>query len=75
MRWGDGRTYCLASILGEVVGRDEVPSHTLVETGIAMVSSINHRVLEATRVLEVQMKLTILAAIGRCSTGTNVCLE
>lgn len=40
-----------------------------------MVGSINDCVLETTGVLEVQVDLAVLAAVGRDGSGTNVCLE
>jgi hypothetical protein len=67
--------YSLACILGEVVGSDKAPSHTLIETGPSVVGSVEDGVLEATGVLEVQVELAVLAAVGRDGAGADVGLE
>lgn len=70
-----GRTYSLASILGEVVGRDEAPSHTVIQTRPAVVGGIDNGVLEAAGVLEVQVELAVLGLLRRGDAGANVRLE
>jgi hypothetical protein len=57
------RSLRLAGILGEVVGCDEASGYTLVETRPSVVGGIYDGVLEASRVLEVEVELAVLAAV------------
>lgn len=68
-------SYGLASILGEVVGRDEASGYAVIKTRPAVVGSIENGVLETTGVLQVQVQLAVLAAVGRDGAGADVRLE
>lgn len=68
-------TYGLAGILGEVVCRDEATSDAFVKTSPAVVGGLDHGILEAAWVLEVQVKLAVLAAVCGCGARANVGLE
>jgi hypothetical protein len=72
---GSWLTYGGTGVLREVVSGDETTSDTFVETGPAVVGSINHGVLETTRVCEVQVQLAVLALVGSDAAGANVGLE
>ena len=67
--------YGLASILREVVAGEELAGHASVHAGPAVVRSFNNGILEATRVLQVQMKLTVLGVICLSGAWADVCLE
>jgi hypothetical protein len=53
----------LAGILGEVVGCDEASGYAFVETRPSVVGGIYDGVLEASRVLEVEVELAVLATV------------
>jgi hypothetical protein len=57
------RSLRLAGILGEVVGCDEASGHAFVETRPSVVGGIYDGVLEASRVLEVEVELAVLATV------------
>lgn len=65
-RW----TY-LVSLAREVVSRLEHSSDTLVNGGITTVIGTEHRVLEASRVLDINVKLAVLALLGDGDTRAN----
>jgi hypothetical protein len=69
---GGGR---LRSILGEVVGCDERSGNAGVQACEAVVCCVNNSVLEASRVLQVQMKLAVLGMIRSLCSRANVGLE
>jgi len=62
---GHARGLCLASVLREVVGRDEAAGYAFVEARPAVVGGVYDSVLETTRVLQVQVELAVLAAVWR----------
>jgi hypothetical protein len=62
-------THRLSSFLGEVIGRDEASSHAFVKTRPTVVGSVYDRVLETTRILEVQVQLAVLGAV--CGSGAR----
>jgi hypothetical protein len=72
---GEEGTHGLAGVLREVVRRDEAPSHTCVEARPPVVSRVHDGVLEAARVLEVEVELAVLGAVGGDGAGTGVGLE
>ena len=76
--YGDGRggvSYSLARVLGKVVARHERARHALVETRPAVVRGVNDGVLEATRILEVEVQLALLGVVGLLGPGADVGLE
>lgn len=72
---GKGGTYSRARVLGEVVGGEEGAGYAIVETSPAVVCCVDDGVLEATGILEVQVQLAVLAAVGGHSAGARVGLE
>ena len=60
---GHTRGLRLASVLREVVGRDEGPGYAFIEARPAVVGGVYHGVLEAAGVLQVQVELAVLAAV------------
>jgi hypothetical protein len=74
-RRGGTGTYGLAGVLGEVVGRDEVSCHAVVETRVAVVGGVHDGVLEAAGVNEVQVELAVLGLVGGVGAGADVRLE
>jgi hypothetical protein len=71
LRW----TYSLSGFLGEVVGGEESAGDAGVETGEAVVGGVDNGILEATRVLQVQVELAVLGVVGGLSARANVGLE
>lgn len=67
--------YGLSGFLGEVVSGDEAARHTVIETRPAVVGGVDDGVLEAARVLEVQVQLAVLGAVGRGGARADVGLE
>lgn len=73
---GKGRaSYGGARVLREVVGGQEGAGDAFVQTGPAVVGGVDDGVLESTGVLEVQVDLAVLAAVGGNGAGANVGLE
>jgi hypothetical protein len=69
------RTYGLAGVLREVVGRDEVSCHAVVKPRVAVVGGVHDGVLEAAGVNEVQVELAVLGLVGGVGAGADVRLE
>lgn len=65
-----GMTY-LSSLTREVVGGLEGTSNALLDGRVAAVISRKDGVLEAARVLKVNVKLAVLALLGNGDTGAN----
>jgi hypothetical protein len=67
--------YSLPGILREVVRRHECACNALVETRPAVVRCVYDRVLEATRVLEVEVQLAGARVVCLSGAGADVGLE
>lgn len=62
-------------ILGEVVGAQERARDAGVKLGVAVVGAVEHGELEATGVVERQVELAVLGAVGDNSSWADVGLE
>ena len=74
----DGKGTCLISLSREVVGRLEGAGDALLDGSIATVVGAEDGVLEASRVLELDVELAVLALLGDGNGGANggnVCVE
>lgn len=69
------RTYCSASILGEVVRRDEAACYAGVHACPSVICGGDDGILEAARVVEGQVKLAVLAVVGWGGVRADVSLE
>jgi len=69
------RGLCGACILREVVGCDEGTSYAFVEARPAVVGCIDNGILETAWVLEVEVELAVLGAVGGSCAGADVGLE
>jgi hypothetical protein len=65
----------LAGVLAEVVGRDEVSGYAFVEARPPVVGCVYDGVLETAGVLEVEVQLAVLGAVGGGGAWADVCLE
>lgn len=65
----------LARVLAEVVRRDEAACYAFVQPRPPVVRCVYHGVLEATRVLEVEVQLAVFGAVGGSRAGPDVGLE
>ena len=74
-RHGHARRLRLAGVLAEVVRRDEAAGYAGVETCPAVVGGFDNGVLETAGVLEVQVQLAVLGAVGGRSAGADIGLE
>lgn len=70
-----GAAYSLASILGEEVRRDESAGDALIQARPAVVGRVDDGVLEAARVLEVEVQLAVLGVVGGLGARADVGLE
>ena len=61
--------------MAEVVGRDEASGDALIKASPAVVGGVDDGVLEASRVLQVEVKLAVLGAVGGAGAGTDVGLK
>jgi len=64
-----------ACILREVVGCDEGSSYAFVQARPAMVGCVNDGILETTWILEIEVELAVLRAVGGGCAGADVGLE
>lgn len=64
-----------ACVLREVVARDEGPGYAVIEARPAVVGCVDDGVLEAARVLEVEVELAVFGVVGGGGARADVGLE